>query len=115
MKLKLNSMWEKWAPNHKTQTTIVYSEKQFYGLLTSLGTEVKNFIFPNDDVVWVTWKYTQDNIVAGKNVNVAFTDYVTTQARLKLYEYLGQLRESVMYCDTDSANFVQKHNDPPPK
>ena len=40
-KLKLNSMWGKWAQNqNKTQTTIVDSEKEFYVLLTSPGTEV---------------------------------------------------------------------------
>ena len=38
----------KWAQNqNKTQTTIVESEKVFYELLTSPGTEVTNLIFPN--------------------------------------------------------------------
>ena len=40
-------------------------------------------------------------MVAGKNVNVAVAAYVTTQAHLKLYEYLRELGESVLYCDTD--------------
>jgi len=41
-------MWGKWAQNqNKTQTTIVNSEKEFYKLLTSPGTEVTNLIFPN--------------------------------------------------------------------
>ena len=44
-KLKLNCMWGKWAQNqNKTQTTIVDSEKEFYELLTSPGTEVTNLI-----------------------------------------------------------------------
>jgi len=47
-KLKLNSMWGKWAQNqNKTQTTLLNSEK-FYELLTSQGTEVTNLIFPNN-------------------------------------------------------------------
>ena len=54
-KLKLNSMWGKWAQNqNKTKTTIVNSEKEFYELLTSPGTEVTNLIFPNEEVAWVS-------------------------------------------------------------
>jgi len=39
---------------------------------------------PNDDMTWVSWKYSEDNIAAGKNVNVAVVPYLTTRARLKL-------------------------------
>ena len=113
-KLKLNSMWGKWAQNeNKTQTSIVESEKQFYELLTSPGTEVTNLIFPKDDAAWVSWKYSEDNVAAGKNVNMAVAAYVTTQAPLKLYEYLGKLGQTVLYCDTDSVFFVQKDNNSP--
>jgi len=78
-------MWGKWAQNqNKTQTTIVDSEKEFYKLLTCPCTEVTNLIFPNDYVAWVSWKYSEDNIAIGKNVNVAVAAYVTTQAGLKL-------------------------------
>ena len=97
----------------KTQTTIVDSEKEFHELLTSRGTEVRNLIFPNDDVAWVSWKYSEQNVAAGKNVNVAVAAYVTTEVRLKLYEYLSKLRESVLYCDTDLVVFLKKDNDPP--
>ena len=113
-KLKLNSMWGKWAQNqNKTQTTIANSEKEFYELLTSPGTEVTNLIFPNEEVAWVSWKYSEDNVTTGKNVNVAVAAYVTTQARLKLYGYLSELGKSVLYCDTDSVIYVQKVGEPP--
>jgi len=110
-KIKLNSMWGKWAQNqNKTHTTIADSEKEFYELSTCFGTEVRNLIFLKDDVAWVSWKYSEDNVAAGKNVNVAVAAYVTTQSRLKLYEYLSKLGESVLYCDTDSVIFIQKDN-----
>jgi len=65
--LKLNSMWGKWAQNqNKTKTTIVNSEKEFYELLTSPGTEVTNLIFPNEEVAWVSWKYSEDNVTTKK-------------------------------------------------
>ena len=93
-------MWGKRAQNqNKTQTTIVDSEKEFYDLLTSPGTEVTNLIFPNNEVVWISWKFSENNVTTGKNVNVAVAAYVTTQVRLKLYEYLSKLDDSVLYCD----------------
>jgi len=52
-------------------------------------------------------------VVAGKNVNVAVAAYVTTQAHLKLYEYLRELGESVLYCDTDSVIFIQNEDEAP--
>ena len=112
-KLKLNSMWGKWAQNqNKTQTNLVTSVKELYELLTSPGTEVKN-IFPNDGVVWVSWKQSEENITAGKNVNVAVDAYVTTPARLKRYEYLSELEKPVLYFDTESVIFIQNVDEPP--
>jgi len=105
-KLKLNSTWGKWAQNqNKTQTTIVNSEKEFYELLTSPGTEVTNLILPNEEVAWVFSKYSEDNVTTRKNFNVAVAAYVTTQARLKLYGYLSKLGKSVLYCDTVLSTF----------
>jgi len=105
-------MWGKWAQNQNTtQATIVDSKKEFYVHLTCLGTEVTNIIFPNDGMAWVFWKYSEDNIVVGKNVNVAVAAYVTTQARLKLNKCLGKLEQSVLYCDTNSIIFIHKVDD----
>jgi len=84
----------------------VDSEKEFYELMTCPGTEVTNLILPNDDVAWVSWKYSKDNVAAGKNVNVAVAAYVTNQARPKLYEYLTKLGS--LYCtviQTRSSSF----------
>jgi len=52
--------------------------------LTNPSTEVTNLIFPNDDMAWVSWKYSEDNVTEGKNVNMVFPAYVTTQTPLKL-------------------------------
>jgi hypothetical protein len=110
--LKLNSMWGKWAQNqNKTETTLISSEKEFYELLSSPGIEVINLIFRNDDVAWVSWRYSEDNVAAGKNVNMAVA-YVIIQARLKLYEYLRELGESVLYCDIESY-LIEKVDEAP--
>jgi hypothetical protein len=59
-------------------------------------------------VVLCSWsgRPAEDNVAAGKNVNVAVAAYVTTHARLKLYGYLRKLGRFVLYCDTDSVIYV---------
>ena len=46
------------------------------------------------------------------NVNVVVAAYVTTQARLKLYEYLSKLGKSVLYCDRDTFMYIQNEDEP---
>jgi len=43
---------------------------------------------------------------------VAVAAYVSTQAWIKLYEYLSKLGQSVLYYDTESVIFIQKDNEP---
>lgn len=75
-KLKLKSVWRKWAQNQKkTQTNLVTSLKGTHVLLTSAGTVVANLIFPNDGVEHVSWKHSDDYIAEGKNVNEALAAY----------------------------------------
>jgi len=64
-------------------------------------------------VAWVSWKYCEDNVASGKNVNVAFAAYVTTQARVELDDYLSKLGQFVLYCDTDCVFYVQNVDEPP--
>jgi hypothetical protein len=94
----------------KQDSIIVTSEKDYYELLISPGTEVTTIIFPNNDAVWVSCRYSENNTDAGKNVYVPVAPYVTTQDRLKLYEYMSVLGESELYCDIDSVIFVHKND-----
>ena len=62
-------------------------------------------------MAWVSWKYSEENIAAEKNVNAAVA-YVTTQALLKLYEYLSQLGVSVIL-RYRLGNYIQKVDETP--
>ena len=44
---------------------------------------------------------------------MAVAAYVTTKARLKLYEYLSEMGASVLYGCNDPVVFLQKDNNPP--
>jgi hypothetical protein len=78
-------------------------QTKFNEPLTGPGTEFRIILFPNDFLAWVSWEYSEENVATGKNVNVVVAAYMTTQARLKVYEYLRELGKSVLYCDTDSV------------
>jgi len=43
----------------------------------------------------------------------AFAAYVTNQAWLKLYQYLRELEQSVLYCETDSLFYNHKVSETP--
>ena len=58
-------------------------------------------------MAWVSWKYSENNVATGENVNVEVVAYVTAQARIKLYDYLNKLEKSVLYCDTGSVIYIQ--------
>jgi hypothetical protein len=64
--------------------------------LTSPGNDVTNLIYPNDDVAWVSWKYSDDNVAAEKSVNVTVAAYVATQGRIKLHENQSKMGQSVL-------------------
>ena len=51
-------------------------------------------------------------MATGKNVKVDVAAYVTTQARLKLYEYLSKLGGSILYCESDSVIFIKNLDEP---
>ena len=63
-------------------------------------------------MVWISWKFSEINVTTGKNVNMAVAAYVTTQARLTLYEYLSKQGDSVLYYDRDSVIYIQNVDEP---
>lgn len=45
------------------------------------------------------------------NTNTVIAAYTTAQARLKLYSYIEQLQERVLYFDTDSIIYIDRPSD----
>jgi len=104
-KLCLNSMWGKLTErNDRTQSKVISEPKDLYKFLATLGIEVTNLTFPNDDVVWISWKHSAEEHVPNlRHTNEVIGAYVTSGARMHLYRYLDRLGERVIYCDTDSV------------
>ena len=103
-KLMLNSLWGKLAqrPN-QPETKIVRDYQELHNLLndesiTILGDDmIENMILMN-------YKLSDDSKANPRNTSVAIAAFVTSWARLKLYEIMEQL-DNVLYYDTDSVIF----------
>jgi hypothetical protein len=102
-------MWGKLTErSNRTSTKIVVDPEELYRFLVTPGIEVVSLTFCNDDVLWASWRYIEEEKIPNlRHTNEVIGAYVTAGARLHLYTYLDRLQQRAMYCDTDSVIFVQ--------
>jgi hypothetical protein len=82
---------------------------ELYKFVATPGDEVTHLLFANDDVVWVTWRVSEEEKIPSlRHTNEVIGAYVTTGAQLKLYSYLDTLGVRALYCDIDSVIYVEK-------
>lgn len=115
-KLILNSFWGKFGQRENLpKTCIINQPSQLFELLIKPSVNVNNILPINEDTLAVNWEFKEEAEEMLPTVNVCIAAYTTTQARLKLYEYLDALGERVLYYDTDSVIYVSKDGqyDPP--
>jgi hypothetical protein len=62
--------------------------------------EINSVRFITDSMVAVTYTKVDEYVADLPNTNPVIAAWVTAQARLKLYTYLEQLQEKVLYFDT---------------
>ena len=113
-KLCLNSLWGKLTErNNRTKTKMITDPQELYRFLVTPGIEVCTLLFASDDVVWLTWRFIEEEKIPSlRHTNEVIGAYVTTAARLKLYSYLDRLQEKAIYCDTDSVFYIQGRDGP---
>jgi hypothetical protein len=60
----LNTVWGKFTErNNKTQSKIISDRQELYRFLSTPGIEVTSFLFASDEVVWVSWRYSDEKQV----------------------------------------------------
>jgi len=92
---------------------LITEPKKLYGFLATPGIEVKNLVFANDDVVWISSKYrAEEHVPSLRHTNAVLGAYVTEGATIHLYRYVGRLRENASYCNTDSVKYIQPRDEP---
>ena len=85
-----------------------------YTFLATPGVEVESLLFASDSVVWASWRYTAEEQVPNlRHTNEFVGEYVACGGRMHLYAYLDRRGKQTLYCDKQSAIFVQKKDEPP--
>jgi hypothetical protein len=102
-KLMLNSQWGRYAmQTNKTQSKFVTNFSEFSNVFLNKQYEVKDLMFPTDEVALIYFQDKESMHWGSNQTNVVIASFVTCQARLKLYEELEKLDRRVLYFDTDS-------------
>jgi hypothetical protein len=70
-----------------------------FRFLATPGIEVTNLLFTGDSVIWVMWKYVEEE----ENIHILRH---TNGTRLKLYSYLDALKEMTIYCNAASVFYI---------
>jgi len=100
-KLMLNSFWGRFGENlHKKHTETATSPAELFGLVSNSFHNIRAIQICSDDVLEIDCLDLHDNQIVA-----AFT---TCWARLKLSSYLDQLKQQVLYFNTDSVVYSQK-------
>jgi hypothetical protein len=106
-KICLNSLWGKFGQRlNMTQSKYVTDVKDWYKLLLDDRVEISNPIFINENILQVTYKYKDQYVVDTFSTNVYIAAFTTSNARLRLYNMLDKLGQSVLYYDTDSIVYI---------
>jgi len=108
-KLMLSSFWGKFGENlHKPTTEAVYSAAALFASVSNTLHDIRQVRIVNDDCLEVVYTNREDNQPDNGRVNIFVASFTTCWARLKLYSYLDQLQQRVLYFDTDSVIYTIK-------
>ena len=112
-KLMLNSFWGKFGENlHKPTTEAIHTAHELFALVSNPFNDIRQVRLSNDDTLEVVYANLKENQPDNGRVNIFVAAFTTCYARLKLYSYLEQLQQRVLYFDTDSVIFTTKPGQP---
>ena len=112
-KLMLNSFWGKFGENlHKPTTEVVHTAHDLFALVSDPLSVIHQVRFHNDDTLEVVRTNLKENQPDNGRINIFVAAFTTCWARLKLYSYLEQLQQRVLYFDTDSVIYTAKPDQP---
>ena len=89
-----------------SQTRYVTELADFYEILLDDKLDNLNIQFINDYMVQMTYNFKDQFVDNSKNTNICIACFITSHARLMLYDKLDYLQERVLYFDTDSIIYA---------
>ena len=112
-KLMLNSFWDKFGENLlKPTTEVVYSAHHLFNLLSNPLFNIQQVRIVNDEALEVVYANLKEDQPDNGRVNIFVAAFTTCHVRLKLYSYLEQLQQHVLYFDTESVIYTTGPEDP---
>jgi ribosomal protein S20 len=106
-KICLNSLWGKFGQRQNmSKTEYVTDIKRFYEIMLDDRLDNINLTFLNETMVQMSYCLKDVFVENDHNTNVFIAAFTTSNARLRLYEMLDYLVESVIYYDTDSIVYI---------
>ena len=109
----LNSFWGKFGENlHKPTTEAVYTAHHLFALVSNPLYNKHQVRLSNDNTLEVVYANLKENQPDNGHVNIFVAAFTTCHARLKLYSYLEQLQQRVLYFDTDSVIYTIRPGQP---
>ena len=103
----LNSFWGKFGENlHKPTTRVVHEAHGLFALVSNPFNDIRQVQIWNDETLKVVYENLKANQPDNGKVNIFVAAFTTCWARLKLYSYLEQLQQCVLYFDTDSVIYT---------
>lgn len=107
-KLCLNSFWGKFAENlHKSSTSVITSPQELYAAVLNPLMNITSIHICSEERLELVHTSHQDEWVENGKTNIFIAAMTTCWARLELYKYLDQLKNQVLYFDTDSIIYSQ--------
>ena len=110
-KIMMNSFYGKFAQRPNLETTeIVDTYKRIWELATDADKIITGLISVGYNKLFVSWKLSNEEDAKQGNVNVAIAAFVTSYARLELWQQLDIVERrcggTVCYFDTDSVIYI---------
>ena len=96
----------------KPTTEAVQNAHHLFALVSNPFYDIRQVRLSNDDTLEVVHANLKDNQPDNGRVNIFIAAFTTCHARLKLYSYLEELQQRVLYFDTDSVIYTTKPEQP---
>ncbi|OXU28863.1 hypothetical protein TSAR_009156 [Trichomalopsis sarcophagae] len=107
----LNSLWGKFGQRNYPETRFCETENELIEVASDKRLALETVVPISETDLYYKYRDKKKDITPKVRMNVTIAVYTTAQARLKLYEYLDELQERVLYYDTDSCFYVTENDD----
>jgi hypothetical protein len=111
-KLVVVSFWGKFAQScNLNKTQYITEPQEFFKLLSDDTIIVTDALLISDETLQVCFEKDENFLETPSHSSIIIASWVTSYARLELYNLLDKLRERVLYFDTDSVIFTAREGE----